>query len=242
MRVALVEDEPVAMEHAEALLARIEPAARVVARLRTVRELRAWLGTTEVDVILADIQLGDGLSLDALAAAPLTPPIVFITAYDEHLVPAFASNGIAYLLKPLRETELAAALGKLRRLERHFLGALVTLARPERVVGRRGLDWVGVAAQDVAWFVARHGGTWARSFAGDELLVDESLTALAARLDGRRFFRANRGAIVNLTAVARVRSAGRGRLGLVLDPAPPEDVVVSQEHAAAFRTWFGMNG
>lgn len=235
-----MEDEPVAMEHAEALLARVEPAARVVARLRTVRELRGWLGTEEVDLILADIQLGDGLALDALAEAPHTAPIVFVTAYDEHLVPAFASNGVAYLLKPLRERDLAAALGKLRRLERHFLGALATLARPARVVGRRGLDWVGLAAEDIAWFVVRHGGTWAGSFAGEELLVDESLAALGRRLDGRRFFRANRAALVSLAAIRRVRSAGRGRLELVLAPAPAEEVVVAQESAAAFRAWFGI--
>jgi hypothetical protein len=40
-------------------------------------------------------------------------------------------------------------------------------------------------------------------------------------------------------AVARCRSYGKGKLILELRPAANEEVVVSQERAAAFRKWFG---
>jgi DNA-binding LytR/AlgR family response regulator len=44
---------------------------------------------------------------------------------------------------------------------------------------------------------------------------------------------------VNIDAVARCRSYGKGKLLLDLKPAAAEEVVVSQERAAAFRKWLG---
>lgn len=239
MRVVLIEDEVPALDHLEALLARVAPDAKVVARLRTVRETRAWLlGGAAADVILADIELGDGLSLDAFAEAVPDVPVIFATAFDHYLAPALAQNGIAYLLKPLREVELAAALRKLRRLERHFLASLPP--PPARLVGRRGVDWVSVPVAELAWINVRHGACWATDRAGGEILLEQPLATLEAALDPARFYRVNRWFLVALDAIARVRPEGKGRLSLVLDPPAAGPVVVPQEGAAAFRTWFGM--
>lgn len=247
MRVALIEDELPALDRIEALLLRVRPDARVVARLRTVRQTRAWLDEgSPCDLILADIQLGDGLSLDAFAGAARDLPVVFTTAYDHYLAPALAGNGIAYLLKPVREVDLAEALAKHERLERHFAGLLAALARqlrapaPARLVGRRGLDWVGLAVEDLRWVRVRNGITTAVGRDGAEVMLEEPLARLEARLAPEGLFRANRWYLVSLAAVARVRPEGRGRLALLLDPPADEPVVVPQENAAAFRAWFGM--
>lgn len=249
MRVALIEDELPALEHLELLLGRLLPQLQVCARLRTVRETRAFLREgPPVDLLVADIQLGDGLSLDALAAHPVDLPVIFTTAYDHHLAPALAGNGIAYLLKPIREAELAQALAKLRRLERHFLGGegpLAPVAAPpalERLVGRRGGDWAGLELEAVAWFTVRNGIVWAVDQAGQELMIDPSLSQLEARLDPRGWFRVSRWFLVRLSAVTRVRAEGRGRLSLTLAPPSAEPVLVSQESAPAFRAWFGIGG
>ncbi len=155
MKVALVEDELPALEHLERLLARVSPGAVVVARLRTVRQLRGWLADDgDANLVLADVQLGDGLSIDAFAGSARALPVVFVTAHDHFLTEALAADGIAYLLKPLREADLALALAKLARLERHFartLGEVAAALSPatDRLVGRRGLDWVSVPVADV---------------------------------------------------------------------------------------------
>lgn len=247
VRVALVEDEVPALEHLERLLGRVAPDAVVVARLRTVRQTRAWLETGVADLILADIELGDGTSLDAFAGCDRDVPIVFTTAHDHYLAPALATNGIAYLHKPVAEADLAGAIDKLQRLERHFVGGLAALAqrvaapaRGVRLVGRRGVDWVSVPVESVAYVRVRSAMTIATTRDGVEVWLDEPLSAVVARLDPARFHRVNRWSVVALDAILRVRSEGKGRLLLVLDPAPAEDVVVPQENAAAFRRWFGM--
>ena len=239
-----------ALAHLEVLLSRVAPRGQVVARLRTVQQLRAWRAQgPDADLLIADVELGDGLSLEALAEGELTVPVVFTTAFDHYVLPALAGNGVAYLRKPVREDELAAALAKVQRLERHFLGGLAEVARrlaapppAARLVGRRGLDWVSVPTQSLAWVQVRHGATWAMDRAGAEVLLDEPLSAVQALLDPQAFHRANRWTLVSLAAIQRVRAEGRGRLALVLEPPPPEPVVVPQEGAAAFRAWFGMRG
>jgi DNA-binding LytR/AlgR family response regulator len=249
VKVALIEDEVPALEHLERLLSRVAPAAVVVARLRTVRQTRAWLAGGEADLVLADVELGDGTSLDAFADCARDVPIVFTTAHDHYLAPALATNGIAYLLKPIGEADLAGALDKLARLERHFVGGLAALARrlaetapvrPDRLVGRRGLDWVSLSAEAVAYVRVRNGMTLATAREGHEVLLDEPLSAVQARLDPARFLRVNRWTVVALDAIDRVRSEGRGRLLLILRPPADEEVVVPQENAATFRAWFGM--
>ena len=247
MNVALIEDEVPALEHLERLLLRCRPDTRVVARLRTVRQTRAWLASpgVEYDLVVADIQLGDGTSLDALGEADVAVPVIFTTAHDQYWSQAFDRNGVGYLLKPVRQEALAAALQRLERLERHFVGSLRAMVQglqsaPSRLVGRRGRDWVGVSVVDVRWIRVRRGMITAHTAAGTEILLEESLQHLQTVLEPANFFRANRWYLVSLTAVTRVRAAGRGRLALVLDP-PSEDVVeVPQQHAAAFKAWFGV--
>jgi DNA-binding LytR/AlgR family response regulator len=243
VKVALVEDELPALEHLERLLARVSPCAVVVARLRTVRQLRVWLADDgDANLVLADVQLGDGLSIDAFAGSARALPVVFVTAHDHFLTEALAADGIAYLLKPLREADLALALAKLARLERHFartLGEVAAALSPatDRLVGRRGLDWVSVPVADVLVVRVRHEATYAVGRDGREVLLDGSLASVAARLEPRRFHRANRWTLVAVDAIARVRAAGKGRLELVL--VDGTEVAVPQEGAAAFRAWFG---
>ncbi len=247
MRVALIEDEVPALAHLERLLLRVRPGAEVVARLRTVREITAWLRLgAPCELIIADVQLGDGVSLDALRESASAIPVIFVTAFDHYARPALTAAGIAYVVKPLSEATLAAGLDKHDALRRHYLAGLADLARtlgsasPElRIVGRRGLDWVGVQVTNVRWVRVRNGIVVAHTDDGSELMLDESLVALQAQLSPR-FFRANRWMLVSLPAVRRVRPAGRGRLELILDPVPDASVVVPQESAAAFKAWFGV--
>jgi DNA-binding LytR/AlgR family response regulator len=132
MNIIIVEDEPLASRMVVQMLARVAPEAAVVAELSSVAGLTRWLGVHRApDLILADIELEDGRVFDAFASSGPAAPIVFITAYDRFLVDAFRTHGIAYLIKPLQEDELAAALAKYEDLRRAFASAK-PLALPRR--------------------------------------------------------------------------------------------------------------
>jgi DNA-binding LytR/AlgR family response regulator len=116
MVVLLLEDEYPAAERLQRLLHQIAPEAQVAAVLDTVAGALAWLATHPApDLILSDIQLADGLSLEIWEQAVVTSPVIFTTAYDAYALRAFRANSIDYLLKPVKLPELQAALQKLRQ-------------------------------------------------------------------------------------------------------------------------------
>jgi DNA-binding LytR/AlgR family response regulator len=116
MTVLILEDEYPAAERLRRLLAEAAPAAQVLAVLDTVAAALAWLATHPApDLVLSDMHLADGLSLDVFAQAVVRSPVIFTTAYDQYALRAFEANSVAYLLKPVKLPELQAALAKLHQ-------------------------------------------------------------------------------------------------------------------------------
>jgi two-component system LytT family response regulator len=109
----------------------------------------------------------------------------------------------------------------------------------DRVLARKGPDFVAVPVAEVAYFFTEYKLVFLRDAQGTQYLVDRALEKLEAELDPGRFFRLNRKYLAQISAVRRFRPADKGRLSVVLAPEPAEPVVVSQEKAGAFRKWMG---
>lgn len=73
----------------------------------------------DIDLIIADIRLRDGLVFEALAYASDDIPVIFTTAHDSHALEAFNHNSLCYLLKPIGERTLARAIKKTMPLIRN---------------------------------------------------------------------------------------------------------------------------
>ena len=132
MTVLLLEDEYPAAERLQRLLLQAAPEAQVLAVLDTVAGALAWLATNPAPtLILSDMQLADGLSLEIWEQAVVPSPVIFTTAFDAYAIRAFQAHSVAYLLKPVKLAELQAAITKL-----HAQRAAV-LNEELRTVGRR---------------------------------------------------------------------------------------------------------
>lgn len=247
IRAFIIEDEAPALERLSTLLAATTPPCTVAGTADSQAAAARWLrANPPPDLIFADIQLGDGRSLDLFQTTPPPCPVVFATAHDDYLLEAFAAHSIAYLLKPIKQAELDAAVAKYHRLGRQFTGNLANLAaslarpgRRQRILAQRGTSFQPVAIGDIAYFFSEHKLTFLVTRGGEKCLVNEPLTTLAGELDPAHFFRANRNYLVHASAVKSFSSVGKGRLAVSLSPRPPEEVQVSQENAADFRAWAG---
>lgn len=245
MRVYILEDEPPAAAQLVAAIRAWDPAAEIPSVAESVRDaVRLLRGGPEPDLIFADIRLTDGLSFRVFDEVKVRCPVVFATAYDEHAIRAMEQNAIDYLLKPIQRARVAQALDKYVRLREHFGGRTAGLAEalsrpapPGRVLARRGPAFVAVPVDRIAWFTTEHKLTLLVDRTGARLMVDEPLAELEARLDPRAFFRLNRQILAHVEAVQGFRSSGKGRLVVTLAPPADDDVLVSQESAAAFRAW-----
>src|SRR5687767_15544749 len=117
MKILIIEDEPLVAKDLQNLLKRVEPNAIIENVLTSVDSSGKYFAShAQPDLILSDIQLSDGISFDIFEKLHLTCPIIFTTAYDEYAIRAFKLNSIDYLLKPVDEKELSAALAKYKSL------------------------------------------------------------------------------------------------------------------------------
>lgn len=244
----VAEDEPPARERLTGALARAAPEVVIVGHADSVTGTQAWLASHPApDLLLLDIQLADGLSLELFKDGRLTLPTIFTTAYDRFAIDAFRALAIDYLLKPVNEAALAQALAKVQRLRQSFgteVAALLQLGSSaprwrQRLVGRKGAQFHALPVERLAYVVSLDKLAFAVDQAGERYLLETPLAELEGELDPVQFFRANRQLLVAATAVARFAPAGKGRLKVELQPALAGDVVVSQERAAAFKAWLG---
>ena len=114
MKILIIEDEQSNATRLCRILKEIDNDAQILAMTASIKETEDFFSRTEEipDIIVADIQLGDGLSFEALKAAPQSIPVIFTTAYDQYAIKAFKFNSIDYLLKPIDKDELKTAINK----------------------------------------------------------------------------------------------------------------------------------
>ena len=195
IRVLIADDEPLARRGLEQLLAR-HPDCEIVARCRNGPETVRALNAGGVDVALLDIEMPGLNGFDVLQLIETRPIIVFVTAYDEYAVRAFEERSLDYLLKPASQQRF----DEMMRRVRAQLSRVPTLLKIPTAKGMLLLD-----ASEVDWIEAADycAIVHARS---QRHLVRESLKSLEQRLDGRRFIRVHRGALVRVDFVRELRS------------------------------------
>src|SRR5260221_8867961 len=116
LRVLIADDEPLAAERLQLLLAKAEGAQLV----GTASDGDSAINLTEAlhpDLLLLDIAMPglDGIGVArALAAQNTSPAVVFVTAFDQFAVAAFEVEAVDYLMKPVEPNRLQRALDPAR--------------------------------------------------------------------------------------------------------------------------------
>lgn len=135
LRILAVDDEPPALEDLTYLLRGDTRVGRVLAAGSTDAALRL-LESETVDAVFLDIRMPglDGLDLVRVLRRFAEPPsVVFVTAYDDFAVDAFALKACDYLLKPVRRERLAEAVRRVADLSGAAPGAAPPGLSTERI-------------------------------------------------------------------------------------------------------------
>src|SRR5206468_869123 len=77
---------------------------------------RNALAELKPDVVFLDVRMPVESGLDVARSRPSRtgPLVVFVTAYDKFALPAFETDAVDYLTKPLNEERFDAALERVR--------------------------------------------------------------------------------------------------------------------------------
>lgn len=242
MTVLLAEDEQIAARHLTNLLDEIGFSYDAIDHVRSVQELRTWLRENpEPDLMLLDIHLNDGISLDVFDELKVAAPVIFITAYDEYAIKAFKANSLNYLLKPLDKEDLRNALNKYTEVVRfyHHAPAGAKGEKKERIVVRKGASRLSLPIASVAFFYAEMKLTFAVDFDGNRFILDHNLSQIELQVDRRVFFRVSRQILANINAIREFRSIEFSKIELTLlkNNYIRDAIVISQFTAPDFKKW-----
>lgn len=197
IRIVVVEDEPLAREHLVELLTEL-PGVVVAASAENGRLGLAAIAEYQPDAVFLDIEMPGikGTELMHMLPEP-RPSLVFVTAYPQHAVEAFAGGAVHYLLKPISRVSVAQAISRIRPKDEPLQKEWLRL--PVRKKGATKL----LRPEEVEALVADLGDcvAWTRD---GRLPVDGTLTHWEERLADLGFMRVHRNALVRLDAVREV--------------------------------------
>lgn len=250
MKAIIIEDEKPAAQKLAKAIQNTNTGIEIVAILDSVHSSVLWLKQNPPpELVFMDIELGDGLSFRIFDEVRLNSPVIFCTAYDEYWQEAFEHNSIDYLLKPVKQEKLEHALTKYNKLKQHFTTNFNQLqnwvrhpsefAYKKRFLVKRGIDYVSVKTEDIAYFYAAHKLVCMVDNRGQKFIVDLSLADLEKQVDPGQFYRVNRKYLVNQNAIRKMKAYPKSKLQLELEPSINEEIIISQENVGAFKEWMG---
>lgn len=248
MKILIIEDEYRAANHLVRILGKVAPGAEVMARLESVEDSLAWLAEhgDQLDLILSDIQLADGLSFEIFAASTINCPIIFTTAFDNYAIKAFETNGIDYLLKPVSEERLRKALDKVEKLKPAVpLEAILALAKSSpnqrtyksRFLVKVGTEIKSIPVEEIRAFFSFEKATYALTVDGRKHLLDQPLDQLEPRVDPATFFRISRKYLVSHSGISKIFAHSNSRLKLLIGGLEDHDIIVARERVSGFKEW-----
>ncbi len=230
LRVLALDDEEPALDELVWLLRQEERIGEVIASDSAAEALRI-LHERPVDAIFMDVQMPGLTGLDlarVLARFTTKPPVVFVTAHEQHAVDAFELNVVDYVLKPVRDERLAEAV---RRVVSRIEGReSLPMAEDDSILVELGGVSRLVPRADVLYVEAQ--GDYARMHtASGSHLVRVPLTTLADQWRDAGFVRIHRSLLVALGHISEWRTEG-GRTTVVVGG---HELGVSRRHTRALR-------
>ena len=215
LRTIVVDDEELARQVMRELL-RAHEQIEVIAECRNGLEAVKAVAEHKPDLLFLDVQMPKLTGFDVLELIGPDIPVIFVTAYDEYAMKAFEVHAVDYLLKPVGQARLDAALQRMkaRTAEKPPVPAeLTAAARPagqfaERLVVKDGtrVTLIPVAKLDYA---EAQDDYVALASEGKKHLKQQTIAGLEAALDPKQFVRIHRSYVVNLGRVTRIEPYGK---------------------------------
>jgi DNA-binding LytR/AlgR family response regulator len=247
MKIVIIEDEKIIAEELAHVIESLRPDYVIAKVLETVEQAKEYFSKSNtIDLIFADIQLGDGASFDVFKSAPVGAPIIFCTAHDEYMLEAFKANGIGYVLKPFDTKDIANALDKFEKIAQtgkvpinqllQYLGKHEAPPVAKSILLHQKDKIIPIDISDIAVIHLDNGSAKLYTFDNQIHFTTQALEEFDA-LKSTYFFRANRQTILNRKAVKEAAQYLNRKLLVTLHVKFSSQILVSKEKTSAFLNW-----
>lgn len=225
IRAVVVDDEQLGRDRIRMFVQK-RPDLEVVAECSDGASAVRAIRKTRPDLVFLDVQMPglDGFGVVREIGPESMPPVIFVTAYDEHALRAFEVHALDYLLKPFRPDRFFEAVDRVAHMIREGkvdatkgLGDLMAdrPKRIERILVKGSKKAYLVRVAEIDWIQAA--GNYLRLHTSDkEHLIRQTMNNLERQLDPDRFVRIHRSLIVNLGSVEELCRRESGDYEVVL--------------------------
>ena len=220
----IADDEPLLREKLARLLAQAWPELEVVALARNGREAVEMFEAQKPDVCFLDVHMPGLSGVQAAHLIGRRSHLVFVTAFDQYAVQAFAQGALDYLVKPVEPERLADTVGRLQQRLSSAQPASNTEALLQQLAVKLKEDtapvplrWIRATVGQSVRLIAVDEIDFLRSdekytliaWRGDqgkpaEALIRTPLKELVPQLDPAQFAQVHRSVVVNLSAISHV--------------------------------------
>lgn len=252
----IADDEPLLREALVRMLASAWPELEIVAQARNGREAIELFDRHRPEVCFLDVQMPGKTGVEAAQHIGNRAHLVFVTAFDEYAVQAFAQGALDYLVKPVEPARLAATVQRLQERLRartpaaevevllRQLAQVMSAARGS--AGAQTLRWlrasVGntvrlISVDDVDYLRAEDKYTqitWRDGGQIREAVIRTPLKELLPQLDTAQFAQVHRSVVVNLRSVSHV-VRGENETAAIHLKGREETLPVSRNYLHLFR-------
>ena len=221
----IADDEPLLREVLVRLLANVWPELEIVALARNGREAVEDFEAQKPDICFLDVHMPGLSGVEAARHIGRRAHVVFVTAFDQYAVQAFAHGALDYLVKPVEPERLADTVTRLQERLRTAQPALNTDALLQQLAVKLQQDsspaplrWIRATVGQSLRLIAVEEIDFLRSdekytliaWRGDEgkpgeALIRTPLKELISQLDSSQFAQVHRSVVVNLRAISHVK-------------------------------------
>ena len=250
----IADDEPLLREALQRQLAQAWPELDVVAQARNGREALKLFDAKRPDICFLDVHMPGVSGVEAARQIGRRAHLVFVTAYDQYAVQAFAQGVLDYLVKPVEPARLGETVARLQerlRAEQPALNTEELLQQLANQLQRKSvpapLRWLRAQVGQTLRMIAVDEVDYLRSdskytlvaWRGDggqpaEALVRVALKELLAQLDPAQFAQVHRAVVVNLRAISHVTRSENDTADIHLK-ARKEVLPVSRSYLHLFK-------
>jgi len=248
MKLLIVEDESLAASRLELLFKKNIPNYSIVGIAKSIEDAVFIIENNEIDLGFFDIQIEDGLSFSIFEKTKVKFPVIFTTAYNDYAIKAFKLNSVDYLLKPISEGELVAALEKFNSIWNkpdtlinssviEEMKQLLSGNYKERFTVKIGNKIEILNTSDICYFHSFEKGTYAKTINNKDSLLDNALENIYPLLNPKQFFKISRKYIVNIQHINNIYAYSNSRLRVNTQINTTDELIVSREKVRAFKEW-----
>ncbi|HPG73607.1 MAG TPA: LytTR family DNA-binding domain-containing protein [Bacteroidales bacterium] len=235
LKIAIVEDEPAAIENIQRIIALSKIEINIVGTAQSVQEGVILIRNTNPDLLLLDIELQDGTGFDLLELLHAKSfKLVFVTGSESHALRAFRYSAFDYIVKPINPEELLAVIkqasevSRVEYLEQQMQVLLKSVGKltgePKKLVLRTSETVHVVEIQDIIRCEADRNYTTFYIDTGEKILVSNTLKDYENLLRENGFLRVHNSHLVNLKKIKKYEKLISGCLIMTDNSSVPVSV------------------